>query len=81
MIVVEDVNIKEGVPFTCHGFVCDSRNQTRKVTYALAAAFQDYGRRVKEENASNPDVPKKRFAIDLRTPEEQQQESDGETEA
>ncbi|KAJ8965530.1 hypothetical protein NQ317_007640 [Molorchus minor] len=77
--VTED-NLNNGIPFICHSFVCDSRDQARKITYALAAAFQDYGRRVKEENKDS-DKPIKRFAIDLRTPEEQAEASDGETDA
>lgn len=82
MIVVKEDNLKDGVPFICHAFVCESRNQARQVTYALAAAFQDYGRRVKEENATDStSVKRKRFAIDLRTPEELEHDSDGETEA
>lgn len=69
-------------PFDVHAFVCDSRAMARRLTYALAASFQDYSRRVKEaeENINNnnneptTDSPMKRkFAIDLRTPEELQQ--------
>lgn len=92
MIVVkeEQQNAKntEQHPFEVHAFVCDSRAMARRLTYALAASFQDYSRRVKEaeeENISNnnnnnnnnnnpADSPMKRkFAIDLRTPEELQQ--------
>ncbi|CAH2237882.1 jg4894 [Pararge aegeria aegeria] len=58
-------------------YICFSnfRNAARRLTYSLAAAFQDYSRRVKEMQA-NPELDerppslKKRFAIDLRTPEE-----------
>lgn len=81
MIVVRDDKLKDGVPFICHAFVCESRNQARQVTYALAAAFQDYGRRVKEEQASEPTSPKKKFAIDLRSPEELEEAMDSETDA
>lgn len=88
MIVVkeEQQNAKsaEQHPFEVHAFVCDSRAMARRLTYALAASFQDYSRRVKEaddENINNnnnnnnqADSPMKRkFAIDLRTPEELQQ--------
>ncbi|CAG9794146.1 unnamed protein product [Diatraea saccharalis] len=85
MIIVKDnADVKGLNPFECHAFVCESRNAARKLTYSLAAAFQDYSRRVKELQASqDPDVRppslKKRFAIDLRTPEEI--EADLETEA
>ncbi|XP_018570669.1 uncharacterized protein LOC108910532 [Anoplophora glabripennis] len=79
MIIVTDDNLENGIPFVCHSFVCESRDQARKITYALAAAFQDYSRRVKEENKDMTKV--KRFAIDLRTPEEQAEASDGETDA
>lgn len=82
MIVVMEADLKEGSPFMCHAFVCESRNQARQLTYALAAAFKDYGRRVQDENKDNPDkIVKKRFAIDLRTPEEMANESEEETEA
>lgn len=81
MIVVRDEKLKDGVPFICHAFVCESRSQARQVTYALAAAFQDYGKRVKEQQATEPTSPKKKFAIDLRTPEELEQALDSETEA
>ncbi|XP_034838575.1 low density lipoprotein receptor adapter protein 1-B [Maniola hyperantus] len=76
MIIVKDnADVKGLNPFECHAFVCESRNAARRLTYSLAAAFQDYSRRVKEMQA-NPELDerppslKKRFAIDLRTPEE-----------
>jgi hypothetical protein len=62
----------------------------RRLTFALAAAFQEYSKKVKaeeEQNSSvgggNPMAPiRKRFAIDLRTAEEIEQDSDEqETEA
>lgn len=80
MIIVTDDTLQNGIPFVCHSFVCESRDQARKITYALAAAFQDYGKRIKEEG-SDKERPIKKFAIDLRTPEEQAEDSDGETEA
>ncbi|CAH2083926.1 unnamed protein product [Euphydryas editha] len=84
MIIVKDnADIKGLNPFECHAFVCESRNAARRLTYSLAAAFQDYSRRVKEmqtaEIDEKPPSLKKRFAIDLRTPEEI--EADLETEA
>lgn len=81
MIVVRDEKLKSGLPFICHAFVCESKNQARQVTYALAAAFQDYGKRVKEELAVDPSAQKKKFAIDLRSPEELEEALDDETEA
>ncbi|XP_059062559.1 uncharacterized protein LOC131855321 [Achroia grisella] len=85
MITVKDsINVKGLNPFECHGFVCESRNAARRLIYSLSAAFQDYSRRVKEMQAEpelddrHPSL-KKRFAIDLRTPEEI--EADLETEA
>lgn len=86
MIVVRDENLKDGVPFICHAFVCESKNQARQVTYALAAAFEDYGRRVKkeqgpEEETSEPTTAKKKFAIDLRSREELEEDLGEETEA
>lgn len=87
MIIVKDnADVKGLNPFECHAFVCESRNAARRLTYSLAAAFQDYSRRVKElqvtpaaELDERPPITKKRFAIDLRTPEEI--EADLETEA
>lgn len=73
MIVVREVGQNQGIsPFECHGFVCESRHHARQLTYALASAFQIYSINVKaqgkaEETAGNI---KKRFAIDLRSPEE-----------
>ncbi|XP_046747388.1 uncharacterized protein LOC124411900 isoform X1 [Diprion similis] len=73
MIIVRDVGQNQGIsPFECHGFVCESRHHARQLTYALATAFQIYSINVKaqgkaEETAGNI---KKRFAIDLRSPEE-----------
>jgi Phosphotyrosine interaction domain (PTB/PID) len=91
MIVVKDEShLKSENPFEVHAFVCDSRAMARRLTYALAASFQEYSRRVKEaeennnnnnnNNVSNTtDSPMKRkFAIDLRTPEELQQEPETE---
>lgn len=72
-------------PFEVEAFVCDSRLMARKLTFALAASFQDYSRRLQEADANNNDgsvgnknlsgekkssVGKNKFAIDLRSPEE-----------
>ncbi|XP_044266069.1 uncharacterized protein LOC123012242 [Tribolium madens] len=76
MIVVKDTDLRSDIPFVCHSFVCESRNQARQITYALAAAFQEYGRQSKLDGSK-----RKRFAIDLRTPEEQAEASEEETEA
>lgn len=83
MIVVKDeTQLRSENPFEVHAFVCDSRAMARRLTYALAASFQEYSRKVKEmeeENNNNnnnntikpTDSPlKQKFAIDLRTPEE-----------
>ncbi|KAF0293710.1 Low density lipoprotein receptor adapter protein 1 [Amphibalanus amphitrite] len=51
-------------PFECHAFVCDRRESARKLTFALATAFQEFSKRVKRE-----EEPRK-FAIDLRSPDE-----------
>lgn len=80
MIVVIESGVQSGCLFESHSFVCDSREQARKLTYCLAAAFQDYGRRVKSEEVQK-ERPIKKFAIDLRTPEEQANASDNETDA
>lgn len=73
MIVVRDSgNFRKISPFECHAFVCESKHHARQLTYALATAFQIYSQMVKalgkaEETSANA---KKRFAIDLRTPDE-----------
>ncbi|TMW51509.1 hypothetical protein DOY81_003414 [Sarcophaga bullata] len=82
MIVVKDDTSVH--PFEVHAFVCDSRAMARKLTYALAAAFQEYSRRVKEhgdlyENSDKITPTRQKFAIDLRSPEELAE--DDETEA
>ena len=52
MIIVKENDDTKGLnPFECHAFVCESRNLARRLTYALAAAFQDYSRRVKQMQA------------------------------
>jgi len=87
MIIVKD-NYKATNfnPFDVHAFVCDSRALARKLTYALAAAFQEYSKSIKSSEEAKAgkqrnDV-KKKFAIDLRTPEEMAQSAeDRETEA
>uniref|UniRef100_A0AAG5D5K5 PID domain-containing protein n=1 Tax=Anopheles atroparvus TaxID=41427 RepID=A0AAG5D5K5_ANOAO len=88
IVVKENYNLKEKNPFDVHAFVCDSRAMARKLTFALAASFQDYSKRVKDsedQNGSGVDSEKslrKKFAIDLRTPEEMQQDiTEQETEA
>lgn len=94
MIVVKDESqLRSENPFEVHAFVCDSRAMARRLTYALAASFQEYSRKVKEseesnnnnnnnsnnENCNSTDSPMKRkFTIDLRTPEELQQEHETE---
>lgn len=75
---------------------CKYSALARKLTYALAASFQEYSKRVKALElsqqqqqhsataATDPaaELGRKKFAIDLRTPEEMQQEIDElETEA
>lgn len=65
-----------------------NRALARRLTFALAASFQEYSKRVKE--LEQKDIfsdetqvnGKKKFAIDLRTPEEMRQTiADQETEA
>uniref|UniRef100_A0A1B6L4J0 PID domain-containing protein n=1 Tax=Graphocephala atropunctata TaxID=36148 RepID=A0A1B6L4J0_9HEMI len=68
MIVVQDKGNSgnsDRSPFQCHAFVCESRQAARKVTYCLATAFQEYSRSIRA-NETGP----KRFAIDLRSPED-----------
>lgn len=83
MIVVKDEQIRSENPFEVHAFVCDSRAMARRLTYALAASFQEYSRRIKEAEETNNNITadspmKRKFAIDLRTPEELHQEHETE---
>ncbi|KAJ9592993.1 hypothetical protein L9F63_015363, partial [Diploptera punctata] len=75
MIIVKEMgDLKGQHPFECHAFVCESRNGARKLTYALAAAFHEYSKVVKASGGENSKEGlasiKKKFAIDLRSPEE-----------
>ncbi|KAI4495829.1 hypothetical protein M0802_008235 [Mischocyttarus mexicanus] len=75
MIVVRETdNFRRVSPFECHGFVCESKHHARQLTYALANAFEIYSRNVKIQDKVNSENvvsnSKKRFAIDLRSPEE-----------
>lgn len=83
MIVVKDDTSVH--PYEVHAFVCDSRAMARKLTYALAAAFQDYSRRVKDnagiEDSDKITPARQKFAIDLRSPEEIAEGIEDETEA
>jgi hypothetical protein len=57
-------------PFECYAFVCDSRQSARRLTFALAKAFQDYSKRVENQPKKKP----KHYAIDLRTPEQMEED-------
>lgn len=76
MIIVKEIgDLKGQHPFECHAFVCESRNSARKLTYALASAFNEYSKIVKARNGGENvkdglAAAKKKFAIDLRSPEE-----------
>ncbi|KAL0267818.1 UNVERIFIED_CONTAM: hypothetical protein PYX00_009972 [Menopon gallinae] len=51
MIEVTDASNRFGparVPFVCHSFVCESHNTAKMLTYALDAAFQAYGKTLKD---------------------------------
>ena len=72
MIVVQEGNIKDVHPFECHAFVCDSRQNARRLTFSLASGFQEFSKRV-----SNVKKKPKKFAIDLRSPEEIEAELTG----
>ncbi|CAG0917025.1 unnamed protein product [Notodromas monacha] len=73
MIVVCDGDLRDTHPFTCHGFVCDSRETARRLTFALSTAFKEYGEKLKDEKVAKP----RKFAIDLRSPEEIQADLNG----
>lgn len=75
MIVVRETdNFRRMSPFECYGFVCESKHHARQLTYALAAAFEIYSRSVKAQDKmaemASKNGAKRRFAIDLRSPEE-----------
>lgn len=76
MIIVREVeDLKGQHPFECHAFVCESRNSTKNLTYALASAFSEYSKLVKARSSGDDGenalaTVKKKFAIDLRSPEE-----------
>lgn len=74
MIVVRETkNFRRISPFECHGFVCESKYYARQLTYALAAAFENYSKIVKAQEkltGVTTNTARKRFAIDLRSPEE-----------
>lgn len=70
IIVKETAKFPHPSPFECHAFVCDSRQSARKLTYTLAAAFQEYSRKLKTTAANSNLHQHRRFAIDLRTSEE-----------
>lgn len=74
MIVVRETeNFRRISPFECHGFVCESKYYARQLTYALATAFDIYSKYVKAQDKLaevTGNTAKKRFAIDLRSPEE-----------
>ncbi|KAF0311806.1 Low density lipoprotein receptor adapter protein 1 [Amphibalanus amphitrite] len=57
-------------PFVCHVFACQSRDEARRLTCALAAAFAAYSER-------EPAGKTTRFAVDLRTPEQIEAEMGG----
>jgi len=84
MIVVRDTAVSAasvvaggGTPFECYAYVCDSRQNARILTIALATAFQEFSKSVRHQK-----LKPKRIAIDLRTPEEMALElEDLETEA
>ncbi|XP_059619997.1 uncharacterized protein LOC132263979 [Phlebotomus argentipes] len=84
IILVNEESVRS--PFEVEAFVCDSRAMARKLTFALAAAFQDYSRRLQESEGQDADAGKttvrKKFAIDLRSAEEMASElQDQETDA
>lgn len=59
-----------GPPFRCHAFVCESRAQARALTYALAAAFQEYSRTVRQRDRIAQSGHAEDRVVDLRTPED-----------
>jgi len=73
MIVVKDESVRQEDkrhPFQCHAYVCESRNSARKLTFALANAFQVFSQRIKSSQKRKP----AKFAIDLRSAEEMEED-------
>ncbi|KAL1140564.1 hypothetical protein AAG570_000494 [Ranatra chinensis] len=66
--------VRPKTPFECHGFVCENKQAARRLTYCLAAAFQEYSDAVRKTTSRvlrpDPALSLPKFAIDLRTPEE-----------
>uniref|UniRef100_T1J0R4 PID domain-containing protein n=1 Tax=Strigamia maritima TaxID=126957 RepID=T1J0R4_STRMM len=61
----------------CHAYVCDSRQSARQLTFALASAFKAFSKSLRAR--VNPhSLETRKFAIDLRNPEEIQAELDSE---
>ncbi len=56
--------------FQCYAFVCSSRQAARTLTFALARAFQDFSKTLAKTNKNHQNGPLRPFAIDLRTPEQ-----------
>lgn len=63
IVVRETTNVIKEHPFSCHAFVCDSRETARRLTFALAAAFKIFSNTM-EAKALQRD--RMNFAIDLR---------------
>lgn len=78
IIIVKEDNLS---PFEVHAFVCDSRQTARKLTFALAAAFQEYSQNLKFSENDNISIGRRKFAIDLRTTKELQEGLKDETDA
>jgi len=71
MIVVKGKTSEENAnPFQCLAFVCDSRQTARRLTFSLAAAFKIFSKSLKAVPVTKP----QKFAIDLRSPEELEEE-------
>ena len=69
-------------PFECFAYVCDSRQNARRLTFALAKAFQEFSKTVKTADGKVSKRKPKQFAIDLRTPEQIEEDmNEEETEA
>eukprot|EP00090_Calanus_glacialis_P029977 TRINITY_DN4817_c0_g1_i1.p1 TRINITY_DN4817_c0_g1~~TRINITY_DN4817_c0_g1_i1.p1 ORF type:complete len:221 (+),score=67.34 TRINITY_DN4817_c0_g1_i1:77-739(+) len=66
----EDPSHSRSNPFQCHAFVCDSRQTARRLTFALAGAFKIFSKSIKSNQVNQP----AKFAIDLRSPEEMEED-------
>jgi len=68
MIVVREKELKDGNPFLCHAFGCETKEQAKAITLTLSAIFENFGEELKKVGRTSGKA--KKFVIDLRPEEE-----------